>query len=140
MKIEKIKSSQANDVSRKQTSVSNNFQNHVNALNRKKSIEEIEESIKVVKNLGARVVVTKNYNDISRYKKAIQEYLKNVVDNMYDMNKNKSFWEDNYFNTVNVVNDKLEELSKKLLNEESENISIVADVDLIQGLLIDLYI
>ena len=140
MKINKIKDGTIGGLDIKRNNREFNFTNNLNVLKKNKTIEELEANIKNIKNIGARLILTKNYVDVTRYKKAIQDYFKSIVDNMYNMDKSKSFWEDKYFNTVKVVNKKLEELSDKLINEQKENLNIVSDIDTIQGLLIDLYV
>lgn len=140
MKINKIKDGTIGGLDIKRNNREFNFTNNLNVLKKNKTIEELEANIKNIKSIGARLILTKNYVDVTRYKKAIQDYFKSIVDNMYNMDKSKSFWEDKYFNTVKVVNKKLEELSDKLINEQKENLNIVSDIDTIQGLLIDLYI
>lgn len=140
MKIDKIKSSTISDIEIKRNNKGVNFSSQLSATKKNKTIEELQENIKDIKKIGYRLVLTKNYIDVNKYKQAIQDYFKSIVDNMYDMDKKQSFWEDKYFNTVKVVNEKLEDLSNKLRSDEKESISIVSDIDMIQGLLIDLYI
>ena len=47
--------------------------------------------------------------------------LKSVVDYMYSTNKKNSFWEGSYFTTVNIVNEKLENITRELIYEQKEN-------------------
>lgn len=140
MKVDKLKSSRMQTIEMRRENKENNFSTQFNVSKKRYTSEELEEGLKDIKNTGSRLILTKNYTDITKYKRLIKDYLKNIVDNMYDMDKKQSFWEDKYFNTVKVVNEKLEELSNKLMSDEKENINIVADIDTIQGLLIDLYI
>ncbi|MDU9052247.1 MAG: DUF327 family protein, partial [Clostridioides difficile] len=44
-----------------------------------------------------------------------------------------------YYKNVKIVDSKLEDMTSKLISEEKENIDIVSTVDMIQGLLIDMY-
>lgn len=102
-------------------------------------MEDIKRNLESVKKAGERLVLTQNYGDISIYKNAVKEYLKSVVDNMYSLDKNSSFWEHQYYKNVKIVDSKLEDMTSKLISEEKENIDIVSTVDIIQGLLIDMY-
>lgn len=101
--------------------------------------EELENYIKDIKKKGNRLIVTKSYNDIKNYKDTIKQYLKTVVSYTYTLNKNISFWENQYYSTVETINEKLESLTQELLKEEKENLDISATIDSIQGLLIDIY-
>lgn len=106
---------------------------------KKYSSEDVKKHLDKVKKAGERLVLTQNYGDINKYKNAVKEYLKSVVDNMYSLNKSPSFWEHQYYKSVKIVDDKLEEMTSKLLSDEKENIDVVSTVDMIQGLLIDMY-
>lgn len=95
--------------------------------------------MKEIKNIGEKLVVTKNYSDIIDYKKAIKNYLKSAVDYVYSLNKDNSFWDRNYFTTVRTINEKLEAITRELIYEQKENISIASKIDEINGLLVDIY-
>lgn len=118
----------------------NSFNDSFNQINKLKTKEEVDTYIKQIKEIGKQLVSTKGYTDVIRYKNAIQKYLKSVVDYTYEIDKKDSFWSNNYFKTVNVVNEKLENLSRDFFNDEKENIDIASKIDDINGLLIDLYL
>lgn len=59
----------------------------------------------------------------------IKEYLESVLKYMYETKKDISFWQTQYFITVNTIDGKLEELTSAFLNGEMENINIAATVD-----------
>ena len=84
-------------------------------------------------------MITKTYIDVVNYKKMIKEYLESVLKYMYETKKDISFWQTQYFITVNTIDGKLEELTSAFLNGEMENINIAATVDEIQGLVVDIY-
>ncbi len=58
---------------------------------------------------------------------------------IYDINKNTSFWDRNYFTTVNAINEKLENMTRELIYEEQSNLNIASKIDEINGLLLDIY-
>lgn len=115
------------------------FSDSFNQTNRSKTKEELDAYIKEIKKTGGRLVVTQNYTDVVKYKQVIKGYLKSIVDYVYSLNKNDSFWDRNYFTTVKTVNEKLEEITKELIYEQKENIDVAAKIDEINGLLIDIY-
>lgn len=101
--------------------------------------EEIQKYINEIKKKGNRIAITQNYIDVLSYKNLIKDYLKAVVDYTYSLNKNTSFWETQYFTTVETINEKLEELTKEIMNEQKESMDIASTIDNIQGLLVDIY-
>lgn len=115
------------------------FNDSFNQTKRSKTKEELEAYIKEIKTTGDRLVVTRNYTDVIKYKQVIKGYLKSIVDYVYDLNKSDSFWDKNYFTTVNLVNEKLEGITKELIYEQKNNIDVAATIDEINGLLIDIY-
>lgn len=101
--------------------------------------KEIDSYIEKINKQGTQLISTQKYSDIVGYKKLIKEYLSAVVDYTYSLNKDTSFWEKQYFATVETVNKKLDELTKEVLSEQKSNIDIVSTIDTIQGLIIDIY-
>ncbi|WP_095911468.1 YaaR family protein [Clostridioides difficile] len=137
--IDKLNISPSINMEDKKLKESNKFSDKLNSLKQSSSLEDIKRNLESVKKAGERLVLTQNYGDISIYKNAVKEYLKSVVDNMYSLDKNSSFWEHQYYKNVKIVDSKLEDMTSKLISEEKENIDIVSTVDMIQGLLIDMY-
>lgn len=137
--IDKLNISPSINMEVKKLKESNKFSDKLNSLKQSSSLEDIKRNLESVKKAGERFVLTQNYGDISIYKNAVKEYLKSVVDNMYSLDKNSSFWEHQYYKNVKIVDSKLEDMTSKLISEEKENIDIVSTVDMIQGLLIDMY-
>ena len=100
-----------------------NFSDSFNLARRAKTKEELELQMTEIKKTGEKLVATKCYGDVIQYKKLIKDYLKSVVDYIYDINKNTSFWDRNYFTTVKTINEKLENMTRDLIYEEKDNIS-----------------
>ncbi|WP_196049099.1 YaaR family protein [Clostridium saudiense] len=100
---------------------------------------ELESYIKDIKKKGNKLILSKSYIDVKNYKSTIKNYLKAVVDYTYILNKNIGFWENQYYSTVETINEQLESLTNELLSEEKENLDISSTIDTIQGLLIDIY-
>lgn len=105
----------------------------------RKSHEQLKKMVDDIKKKGSRLVLTKTYADVRAYKKMIKEYLESVLDLMYNSKKDISFWQTQYFITVETVDEKLQELTKNVLNEEMENINVASTIDEIQGLIVDIY-
>ena len=101
--------------------------------------QELESYIKDIKKKGYPLILSKSYIDVKNYKSTIKNYLKAVVDYTYILNKNIGFWENQYYSTVETINEQLESLTNELLSEEKENLDISSTIDTIQGLLIDIY-
>ena len=95
--------------------------------------------IEDIKKRGSRLITTKTYVDVVMYKKMIKEYLESILEFMYETKKDISFWQTQYYVTIDTIDNKLEELTQALLSDEKDNINIVAAVDEIQGMIVDIY-
>lgn len=115
------------------------FSQSFNQARDRKSGEQLKKMISDIKKKGNRLVITKTYADVRVYKKMIKEYLESVLQYMYENKKDISFWQTQYFITVETIDNKLEELTDNLLGDEMENINIASTIDEIQGLVVDIY-
>ncbi|MCM0646930.1 YaaR family protein [Clostridium swellfunianum] len=115
------------------------FSQNFNFARDKKNEEQLKKLQEDIKKKGNRLAITKCYSDVHAYKKLIQDYLKSVLAYMYDVNKDVSFWQTQYFMTVETIDEKLKELTEMLLSEEKDNLSIASTIDEISGLVVDIY-
>jgi uncharacterized protein YaaR (DUF327 family) len=85
-------------------------------------------------------VATENY---IAYKAAVKNFMKFVVSNNYEMITKKRRrpsikWEDDYFHIVKVVDEKLDRLAAEVLSNHADKLAMLAKIDEINGLLVDL--
>ncbi|WP_040212073.1 YaaR family protein [Clostridium polynesiense] len=124
---------------RKKVDAKKDFSQSFNFARNKKNQDQLKKSIEEINKKGNRLAVTKCYADVKAYKNLIKEYLQDVLEYMYNVKKDISFWQTQYFITVETIDSKLEELTELLLNNEKENLSIASTIDEIQGLIVDIY-
>ena len=139
MEIRSIQPSRNIEVKDKTVSARSDFSESFMKSYKSATKEELESYIKDIKKKGDKLILSKSYIDVKNYKSTIKNYLKAVVDYTYILNKNIGFWENQYYSTVETINEQLESLTNELLSEEKENLDISSTIDTIQGLLIDIY-
>ena len=139
MEIRSIQPSRNIEVKDKTVSARSDFSESFMKSYKSATKEELESYIKDIKKKGNKLILSKSYIDVKNYKSTIKNYLKAVVDYTYILNKNIVFWENQYYSTVETINEQLESLTNELLSEEKENLDISSTIDTIQGLLIDIY-
>lgn len=139
MEIGRIRRGTAVQTERRVVDTKQDFSQSFSRERRKRSEEELKKLMDDIKKKGNRLVITKMYADVVQYKKMIKEYLESILKYMYDTQKDISFWQTQYFITVETIDEKLEELTQGLLGEEKENLNIAATIDEIQGLIVDIY-
>lgn len=115
------------------------FSQNFNFARDKKNEEQLKKMLEDIKKKGNRLTITKCYSDVHAYKKLIQEYLKSILNHMYEVNKDISFWQTQYFMTVETIDEKLRELTELLISEEKDNLRIASTIDEITGLVVDIY-
>ncbi|ACD21813.1 DUF327 family protein [Clostridium botulinum] len=138
MEIGRVRSGNVS-TERKIVSEKKDFSQSFNHARDRKSEEQLRKLMDDIKKRGNKLVLTKTYVDVVMYKKMIKEYLESILKFMYDTKKDISFWQTQYFVTVDTVDEKLEELTNMLLSEEKENLNLAATIDEIQGLIVDIY-
>ena len=124
---------------RRVVSEKKDFSQSFNQAKERKSEEQLNQMIEEIHKKGNRLVITKTYGDVIAYKKLIKEYLESILKFMYDTKKDISFWQTQYFITIDTIDQTLEEITKSLLKGEGDNLNIAASIDEIQGLIVDIY-
>lgn len=115
------------------------FSQSFNSQREKKSEEQLKEMFDNIKKRGNRLAVTKCYSDVHAYKKLIKDYLLSVYNYMFNVKKDISFWQTQYYITVESIDEKLEQLTEMLIQEQRENLNIANTIDEIAGLMVDIY-
>lgn len=124
---------------KKTTSVKKDFSQSFNSQMEKKSEEQLKEMFDNIKKKGNRLAITKCYADVKAYKRMIKDYLSSILNYMYSVKKDISFWQTQYFITVETIDNKLEELTQMLMSEQKDNLNVAATIDDIAGLMVDIY-
>ncbi|KYH28524.1 hypothetical protein CPAL_23820 [Clostridium thermopalmarium DSM 5974] len=139
MEISRINGRTQINSKRNVVSSKKSFSQSFSFAQQKKSEQQLKQMLEDIKKKGNRLVITKCYADVVAYKKIIKEYLESVLDYMYRVKQDISFWQTQYFITVEIIDSKLEELTQMLLSDEKENLSIASTIDEISGLIVDIY-
>ncbi|WP_147565423.1 YaaR family protein [Clostridium tyrobutyricum] len=139
MEISRIGRSSSPNSNTRSIKVKKDFSESFNSQMEKKSHEQLKDMFNNIKKKGNRLSVTKCYSDVKAYKNMIKEYLKSALNYMYTVKKDISFWQTQYFITVETIDNKLEELTSMLMNEQKDNLSVASTIDDISGLLVDIY-
>ncbi|WP_300382852.1 YaaR family protein [Clostridium sp.] len=139
MEIGRINRKELIKQERKIVSSKKDFSQSFSQAKERKSEEELKQMIEDIHKKGNRLVITKTYGDVIAYKKMIKEYLESILKFMYNTKKDISFWQTQYFVTIDTIDQKLEEITQTLLSNETDNLNIAASIDEIQGLIVDIY-
>lgn len=139
MEISRVGRTSSVPSEKKNVSVKKDFSQSFNSQMDKKSEQQLKEMFDNIKKKGNRLAITKCHVDVKAYKKMIKEYLESVLNYMYGVKKDISFWQTQYFITVDTIDQKLDELTQMMMSEQKENLNVAATIDDISGLLVDIY-
>jgi uncharacterized protein YaaR (DUF327 family) len=104
-------------------------------------VERLEELMDEITELGDVLVNTPTLDNVKRYRERVKQFLKYIVDHVLDVQEKISganIRKRKKYMLINMVDKKLEDLSKEFLNRQSPQIDILSRIDEINGLLIDL--
>ncbi len=81
------------------------------------------------------------YESLKIYKSMITEFLKYVTKNMFAVEHNTggSRMKQKIYTVTKIIDNKLNALTELIINQQTHNIDLLATLDEIRGLLVDLY-
>lgn len=103
---------------------------------------ELDKLIDRVDEVGKRFANNPDIQNLQEYKSLIKAFLDTMIQKMYKIKEkmgHRSWVKQKVFITVEKINEKLEQLTKFVLEKQNENINLLATLDEIRGLLVDLY-
>lgn len=122
--------------------VQRSFSDQLNKVQKDMVHEKLESLFTDIEKQGKVLGNTFNIKDLKKYKDLIQKFLDYAVTKMYSLKEQRG-WDrrgrHKIYSMVETVNKELESLTDMLLLEQKDNISVLAKIDEIRGMLIDIY-
>lgn len=104
--------------------------------------QELENLFNEIDKQGKVLGESQTIRDLKKYKDLIQRFLDYAVNKMYSL-KEHTGWDrrgrHKIYTMIETVNKGLESLTEQLLSGQQDKIAILAKVDEIRGLLLDIY-
>lgn len=101
--------------------------------------KQLLEMVEKIKDAGSKLKSAATEENISNYKAVIKDYLTYVLRNYHKLKHDRSINYSTVYTRVEIINKEVEDLTNRLINEEQDNINVVAEIDKITGLIIDVY-
>jgi len=105
--------------------------------------ERLEGLIGNITTWGKKIAEHRDIGDLKQYRSLVREFINEVVTNSHEFSR-ENFLDrrgrHRVYGIVRLVNAELDELAQDLLSNEKSNIDILAKVDEIHGLLLDMII
>lgn len=115
------------------------FTTTLDMANKEQTEERLQQMLDDIESLGQRLTSTRSVDDAKEYRKKVQEYLSFIVKNIYILKKESGPLNYGIHIRIEVINQKLDELTKSLIEQQKENIELADKLDEIKGLLVDAY-
>lgn len=115
------------------------FSTMLDLENKEQTKQELKKMLDDIEIIGKRLASTRSLKDAKEYKQKIQEYLSFVVKNAYKLKKEPGPFNYGIHIKIEVINKKLDEMTKELINKEKDNIDLADKIEEIRGLIVDVY-
>lgn len=120
-------------------SKSDSFSSSLDLANRDQSERYLKQMLEDIEKLGKKLTSTRSIGDARSYKLKIQEYLNFIVKNIYVLRREPGPFNNGVHVRIEIINQKLDELTKHIIQEQQETLDIADKIEEIRGLLVDVY-
>ncbi len=103
----------------------------------------IEELVGSIEKQGKKLAERADIGELQKYREMIAKLVNETVSNGFAFHKEGKMGPNGrskIFAMIKTVNEKLDQITQKVLSEEKDNISLLDEVDDIRGLLVDMYL
>lgn len=121
----------------------NEFNKALSGAALKSHREDLDLLMKEISKRAEKLAKSCTIQDLKNYKRSVREFLKETIGKAYQAQDGMG-WDSagkhKLFVLVKKVDEKLEELSFELLQEQRDNLELLNRLDEIRGLLVDMYL
>ena len=118
------------------------FSTIVQKHDQKLQFDALNKLLTDIQGAGDRLVRSRTFKDLSKYKALVKKFVKEAVDFGMDLKQSQSwnqYGQSRPLKTVQMIDDKLLQLTEDIMNKEKDGIAILGQIGEIKGLLINLY-
>ncbi|MCX7694129.1 MAG: YaaR family protein [Caloramator sp.] len=140
MKVNRINRTNSADTKQvTKTSVSSSFSAALDLANKDQTEQNLQNMLNEIDKLGKRLIATRSVEDVREYRKKVQEYLNYVVKNAYILKREVGPYSYGLHIKIEIINEKIDAITKELLQQQRETIELADKIEEIKGLLVDVY-
>jgi len=106
-------------------------------------LNHVKELIGDIEKQGELLSKRADMSEMQKYREKITQLINETVSNGFAFHKEGAIGSNGrskIFAMIKTINDKLDGMTQKLLEEEKDNLQLLDDIDDIRGLLIDMYL
>lgn len=120
----------------------NNFLDTLQEVHDANIKEKLDKLLGQIDEQGDKLSHKRTFKELVRYKKMVQQFVKEAVGKMYNVKEEFSTYgsgNHKVYNLVEKVDESLEELTELVLNKQSTQLEILDRIDEVRGMLVDIY-
>ncbi|MGI6152208.1 MAG: YaaR family protein [Christensenellaceae bacterium] len=105
-------------------------------------MQHIETLVSDIEKQGQKLAKRADMADLQKYREMITQLINETVSNGFVFQKEgkiTSSGRSKIFASIRTINEKLDQMTQKVLKQEENNINLLDEVDDIRGLLVDMY-
>ena len=137
-----IKLEQVTKEQRNTTSSGAHFSTIVQKHDQKLQFDALNKLLADIQGAGDRLVRSRTFKDLSKYKALVKKFVKEAVDFGMDLKQSQSwnqYGQSRALKTVQTIDAQFIELTEEVVNQEKDAIDLLGRIGEIKGLLINLY-
>lgn len=141
--IKEIQSRLMSDIKKPSNNDQLSFDYQLKSINNKEVYNYINKLAQDIFKQGEFVQKNMNLKEIQKYKKSISEFFNSVISNNLSFDKNDTLDSRGRYKiyaVINTIDKKLEELTNEVLKEQKDNLAILENIDVIKGLIINVFL
>ncbi|MHB1167275.1 MAG: YaaR family protein [Carboxydocellales bacterium] len=104
--------------------------------------QQLENLLKDIEKQGARLANNQTVRELKIYKELVKKFLKGAVGKTYQL-KEEAGWDRRgkykMYTMIQNIDTHIEELTKMVLEEQSDHLEVLGKIDEIKGMLMDIY-
>ncbi|AGB40081.1 hypothetical protein Halha_0060 [Halobacteroides halobius DSM 5150] len=100
---------------------------------------KLDDLLGMIDKQGDKLANHRTFKELIEYKKMVKKFIKEAVEKMYKLKEDYSPQQGKVRTIVKSVDSSLEDLTEMIVDEQSAQLDILAQLDEVRGLLIDLY-
>ena len=118
------------------------FKGELTGINQRNAYQMLCDLSDSITKQGSVLAKRADISELKRYKEMVSEFMYEAVKYSYDFNKENTMdarSRHRLYATIKTVNSKLDDLTTELLSEQADNLKVMASIDEVRGLLLDLF-
>ena len=117
------------------------FRKTLTSLTDDAHVQKLRTMMENIDEQADKLVKRADIGEFTKYRRMIRDFLDDIVSNGYEFSKENKYGargRNRFFATVKTIDEKLDEMAKEVLEEQSDSIKLLDSIDDIRGLLLDI--